>query len=159
MAISVQKVSTLVRTEFDVFDNANVPVLGLVNANFTKLLSLDGVNDLTVVTVTEVGNGRYEATFTPGSVGYWCLTIRNAVYNPRGWTDGFDVTISGPDLGQFVIDGYTYSQIMSLLGAALGGKVSGAPLNPVFKSLDGLSIRITATCDNNGNRTVVILSP
>jgi hypothetical protein len=159
MATSVQKVNTLVETEFDVFDIFNVPVLGLVNGDFTKFLSLNGVNNVIVVTVTEVANGRYNATFTPNAVGYWCLTIRNPTYNERGWTEGFDVTVSGPDLGVFVVDTYTYTQIMSLIGAALGGKISGAPLLPVFRSMDDTVNRITSICDANGNRTVVTLNP
>jgi hypothetical protein len=163
MSRSVQKVSTLVRADFTVYDSLNNKVTGLVNADFGKFLSVDGVASGVIVTVTEVNAGtrpgEYTATFTPPTTGVWYLLINNAANNPRGWDEDFDVTVTGPDLGVFVVDGYTYNQIMELLGAALAGKISGAPLNPVFKSMDNLATRITAVCDASGNRTSVTLTP
>lgn len=159
MARSVQKISVLLRSEFDVFDSSNNPVTGLVDGDFTKLLSLNGANSLIVVTVTEVGNGRYQANFTPNANGYWVLTIRNATYNKRGWTEGFDVDAAGYDLMSFIIDGFTLEQTLKLIAAFSNGKLSGAPLNPVFRSQDNTANRITATCDANGNRTAVTLTP
>jgi len=159
MPRSVQKVGLQIDAYLEVYDNANNPVLGLVNANFTKVLAFNGVLNATVVTVTEVGNGMYEATFTPGVIGSWHLLIRNAANNPRGWDETFDVTAAGPDLTTWVTDGYTYAQMLELTGAALLGKVSGGPANPVFRSMDDTANRISATCDVNGNRIVVNLTP
>jgi len=159
MPRSVQKVGFQIDAYLEVYTNAGVPVLGLVNANFTKYLAFNGVPNATVVTVTEVGNGMYEATFTPNTIGSWHLLIRNAVYNPRGWDETFDVTAAGPDLTTWVTDGYTYAQMLELTGAALLGKVSGGPANPVFRSMNDAANRISAVCDVNGNRIVVNLTP
>jgi hypothetical protein len=163
MSRSIQKVSTLVRTELTVFDSNDQRVTGLVNANFVKSLVFNGAVDPTIVTVTEIDAilrpGEYEVTFTPIFVGEWYLYIYQPTYNMRGWDEEFDVTVTGPDWGQRVIDGFTVAQIEALLGAAAMSKVSGAPLAPVFRSMDDLFNRITATCDASGNRLVVIFTP
>ena len=90
MARSAQSAGVL-RGSFTVYDVAHSPVTGLVNANFTKLLALDGVDNATAVTVTEIGNGRYTYTFA-ATAGYWFVLIRHATYAPRGFQDEYDVT-------------------------------------------------------------------
>lgn len=170
MPRSIQKAGVLVRTELIVFDDSTSPptrVTGLVNADFVKRLTLNGVTALTVVTVTEIDAinrpGEYTVTWTPpappGGVGEWFLYIYQATYNPRGWQEDYDVTVTGPDWGQRVIDGLTVAQAHALIAAANQGKVSGAPFLPVIRSQDDIADRITATCDANGNRTGMVLTP
>lgn len=89
------KVSTLAQAEIFVTTTAGVAVTGLSNSYFTKLLSKDGVNNATAITVVEVGNGRYNVSFTPGSVGFWELTVIDPTNNKYGWTEDFDVTVDG----------------------------------------------------------------
>lgn len=52
---------------------------------------------------------------------------------------------------------YTAEEIMRGIGAALAGKASGLPLSPVYRDMNDLKNRITATTDANGNRTSVTL--
>ena len=92
MSRSRQTVNVQIRGEFSVYDSSNAVVTGLVNTDFTRLLSYNGTNDTTTLTVTEVTSGRYTYTFTPASVGFWAVVIRHATYNPRGWEEDFDVT-------------------------------------------------------------------
>lgn len=92
---SVLKVSTTARVNFTVYDSSDAVVTGLVDGGFTKRLAKDGANDATTVTIAEIGNGRYTATFTPASTGNWYLLIFHATYNPRGWDETFDVTTDG----------------------------------------------------------------
>jgi hypothetical protein len=125
------------------------------------------VTALTPVTVTEIDPinrpGEYTVTWTspvaPGGVGEWFLYIYHPIYNPRGWQEEFDVTVTGPDWGQRVIDGYTVAQQTALIAAASEGKVSGGPLTPVIRASDDSADRIAATCDGNGNRLAVVLTP
>lgn len=131
----------------------------MVDADFTKILSLNGAPNATPVVVNEVGGGMYCARFTPTALGSWHLLIRNATYNPRGWDETFDVTAAGPDLTTWVTDGYTLAQMLELIGAVLLGKVSGGPANPVFRSMNDTVNRVSAVCDANGNRIVVNLAP
>lgn len=159
MPRSVQKVGALARAEFTVYDSTDAPVTGLLNSDFTKLLSLDGVPDATVVTVAEITNGRYEATFTPPVAGDWYLLIRQTAYNPRGWDESFDVNRAGSDIFSYVIDGYQLAQILESIGAMLLGEVSGGPGSPVFKSMDGLATRVAMVADSNGNRSSVVITP
>lgn len=59
-----------------------------------------------------------------------------------------------------VVDGsYTVGDMLYLLGAALGGKVSGMDSNsPVFRNAADTANAISATTDANGNRTAVTLT-
>jgi len=153
-----------------VFDTANAPVTGLVNGDFSKFLSVDGVNSAVVVTVSEIGNGRYQASFTPTSTGFWYLLITNATYNPRGWDEEFDVTTGGvlstSDIANGILllangveSGFTVQDTLRLMSGVLCGKVSGGPGSPVFRNMPDTANRVAATADASGNRTVVTLTP
>jgi hypothetical protein len=166
MPRSVHKISTLIRCEFEVFDSANNPVLGLVDGDFTKFLSANGVNSAIVVTITELANGRYTGTFTPNAATFWNLCIRNAAHNKRGWSEGFDVTADGVftindifDKADGVETGFTLRQALRLMAAVLCGKVSGGPDHPVFTNLQQTTSRVDSVADANGNRTTVTLTP
>jgi len=159
MPRSVQKVGIQIDAYLEVYDAANLPVVGLLDANFTKFLSLNGAPDATPVVVTEIGNGMYYASFTPAVIGSWELLVRNAVNNPRGWHETFDVTAAGPDLTTWLTDGYTLAQMLELIGAVLLGKISGGPGLPVFRSMNDVANRVSATCNANGDRIVVVLTP
>lgn len=166
MPRSVQRLGSLVRAEFTVYDGADAPVIGLADGAFTKLLSLNGAPDATPVAVAEIGGGRYEATFTPAFSGDWYLLVRQATFNPRGWDENFDVTVDGVyvindifDKADGVETGYTVRQSLRLMAAVLCGKVSGAPGTPVFRNMPDTANRVSATDTPAGNRTVVTLTP
>ena len=179
MARSVQKISTLIHMRLTVYDSSNNGVTGLVNANFNKFLTMNGATNATVVTVTEIANGDYDVSFTPGSTGFWSLRITNATYQPRGWFEDFDVTNGGNDLAGGVVtlssteettiantlldlpaavDTFTFRQILRLMGSYGGGKSSGGALNDTVRAIDNSKDRITATLDGNGHRTSVTLN-
>lgn len=119
MSRSQHKVSVLIRDEISVFDSSDAAVTGLVNGDFTKYLSKDGANDATAVTVTEIANGRYTVTFTPGSTGVWVLDVRHATHNKRGWRSVYDVTTEGPFSGT-----PQTGDCFARLGAPVGASVS-----------------------------------
>lgn len=167
---SVQKVSTLVRAELVVYDSNNDPVTGLVNGDFTKLLSKDGANSGVAVTVTEIANGRYSVTFTPNATGVWAVLVRHATYNKRGWQEIFDVTTDGvisiADASDGLLDrangiesGYTLRQVLRLVASILLGKASGGPTGSTFRDLNDSKDRVVATADANGDRTVMTVDP
>lgn len=96
MARSAQKVGTLVRAAFSVFDGIT-PVTGILPGAFASELSRNGVDNATAVTISEIGDGRYQASFTPPApdVGHWRLTVSHPTYAPRGFAEDFDVTTDG----------------------------------------------------------------
>jgi hypothetical protein len=165
MSRSLKKVSTEIRTVFVVYDSSDAAVTGLGDGDFTKRLTKDGANSATAVTIAEVGNGRYTATFTPAATGHFHLLVIHATHSPRGWQEDFDVTTDGaPSLSDItaailagVIEtGYTLKQTLRGLGAVLLGKTSSAPNATVFRSMDDSADRISAsTTDEDGNRTAV----
>lgn len=156
MSRSVQKVGNLIETEFTVYDDSDQPVTGLLNVDFQKFLSVNGASSAIPVTVSEIGSGRYETFFTPSVIGDWYLLIRQTTYNLRGWDESFDVNQAGSDIYSFKIDDFTLSEVLELIGAILCGNVSGGSSTPVFKSMDGSAIRVTAVADSSGNRTVTL---
>lgn len=163
MPRSVQKVGNLIETEFTVYDSLNAPVTGLTNSDFTKLLSINGTDSAIPVTVSEIGNGRYEAFFTPPVVGDWYLVIRNTTYNQRGWDESFDVTIDGQFSVEEIIEGdigsYSiYEALHILLGIAVGNiQKTGNAFN--FMAVNSTSTIVSATVDANGNRNVTGIYP
>lgn len=72
---------------FNVYTDENVPVTGLVQANFQILVAKDGGHSSVPVTIGETGDGRYWYRFTPSDVGEWFIVIRYAVEVPRGWSE------------------------------------------------------------------------
>jgi hypothetical protein len=162
----IQKVSTLTYCYLTVYDTANNPVTGLVNGDFTKLLAFNGANSGTPVTVTEIANGRYYASFTPATNGTWYLLVQQATYNPRGWDETITVTENGVlTVNELLdspaeVDGYSLRETAQLTSAALCGKVSGMGAgSPVFRDMNDSANRIAALCDGDGNRTSVTLTP
>ena len=55
------------------------------------------------------------------------------------------------------VDGYSLREAHRIYMAALGGKSSGGPANPVYRAADDSKARITSVADANGNRTAVTL--
>ncbi len=166
MPRSVQKINTLIRSEFEVYDFSNNPVLGLVTGDFDRLLSINGADSGIAITIAEVGDGRYSATFTPNATGFWNMCLRNSTYNPRGWSEGFDVTTDGVfdifDIftkADMVETGWDLQDTLRVMAAVLCGKVSGGPGTPAFTNLQQTATRVSAVADSSGNRTTVNLTP
>jgi hypothetical protein len=129
---SIAKVSTLVYIYFEVYDSSDVAVTGLVTGDFTKLLAKNGVDDATAVTVTEIGSGRYYASFTPATTGTWHVTIRNSTYNKRGWHETFDVTTNGPnmdDISARLPAALVGGRIDASVGAVANNAITAASIN------------------------------
>lgn len=72
---------------FIVHDADGNVVTGLVDGNFTRdLYDPDDteVSGSVTVTITELGDGKYKATFTPNKAGSWILTVYHSTYFPGG---------------------------------------------------------------------------
>jgi hypothetical protein len=166
MPRSVQQVNTLVRSYITVYNSNDAPVTGLTNVDFTKFLAFNSANSVIVVTVSEIGNGRYVATFTPNANGAWYLLVQNAANNPRGWDEEFDVNADGPITVDQIMDqpdeieiGFTLRQTMRLMSAILCGKASGGPGNSVFRNMPDTANRVVSVANASGDRTVMTLLP
>lgn len=61
------------------------------------------------------------------------------------------------DLAARVETGMTLRQALRILTAVLAGKSSGFPDSPVFRDVNDTKPRVTATLDDDGNRTAVTL--
>jgi len=81
-----------VRQRFVVIDDDLAPVTGLAAGVFTtKLFNPSGteVSDTVAVTISEVGGGVYEVTWTANAVGKWLLIVKNATYFSYGQYDTY----------------------------------------------------------------------
>lgn len=68
--------------------------------------------------------------------------------------------LSATDVFQYTPeDTYQFQELVRLWNAVLLGKASGLPSAPVYRSLGDDKDRVTATTDDDGNRTSVTLDP
>jgi len=69
------KQNEIIRYPFEVYDASDQPLTG-ESGNVVTRLTHNGANASEAVTVSEIGStGRYEATFTPTSLGTYKLTV------------------------------------------------------------------------------------
>jgi hypothetical protein len=97
---------------FQVLDANDAAVTGIANGSFTKRLwRPDGteVSGSVTVTVSELSNGYYEATFTPNVAGLWLLEVSNATYMPEGASEIYFVRAA-----DIALDG-EYDSVISTL--------------------------------------------
>lgn len=103
------------------------------------------------------------AAYAAGTAGFVIGTNLDTTVSSRLATAGYTAPPSAAVVAAAVealmADGFTWGESMRLFGAALAGKVSGAPGSPVFRSMDDAANRIAATADASGNRTAVTLTP
>ena len=77
------KLNTIAYDNLIVNDEDGNLITGLVNGDFTKKLynpSGSEVSSSITVTISELGNGLYRASFTPNATGAWTLLITNVTY-------------------------------------------------------------------------------
>ena len=139
MSRSLQKVNVLIRAYFTVYNSSNVAVTGLVDGDFTKRLTKDAANSAEAVTVAEIANGRYTATFTPNATGAWSLDITQATHNPRGWKETWDVTTDGAWSGT-PQTGDSFARLGAPAGASVSADVAAIPAAVGALTKDGLTL-------------------
>lgn len=164
MSWSIQANGVLVRSYFTVYDVSNAPVTGLVDGDFTKLLAFNGAVSVIPVTVTEIGGGRYFASWTPSANGDYYLVVRNAIYNPRGWDEEYTVTTDGvidiaEILSALVEPGFSLSRVLRIIASAVAGKSTGGPAGFIARNLPDTADQVTGAADGSGNRTAATYGP
>lgn len=76
--------------EFTVIDDADTPVTGLTENDFTTVLynpsgtEVSNISGGVPITISEIGDGIYKLLFTPDELGNWELIMYNATYFPWG---------------------------------------------------------------------------
>lgn len=115
--------------------NGTIQAIGNLSGAITPYTELSPQN-----LAAAVWEALASAYNTPGSMGEK-LNDAGSAANP--WTE--------------VIDGtYTASDLLKLMAASAAGELAGSPGGPILiKSVNGSTVRITATVDANGNRTSV----
>jgi hypothetical protein len=119
------------------------------------------------VAMTESSDGFYTGNFALGSIADGDHIVKfqtttdfygSGILSVK---DGAEVVPSTFNPSSDTIEGtLTHNAMMKLQTAALTGKVSGSPDGPiVIKGVDGSTTRISATVDEDGNRTAVTLTP
>ena len=119
------------------------------------------------VAMTESSTGFYTGNFALGSIddGDYIVKFQTTTdFYGSGILsvkDTAEVVPSTFNPSSDTIEGtLTHNAMMKLQTAALTGKVSGSPDGPiVIKGVDGSTTRISATVDEDGNRTAVTLTP
>ena len=166
MSRSVEAVGAQIIETITVFDGTGTEVTGLVNADFTKSLTKDGVaQSVAGVAVAEIGAGEYKVTFTPASAGTWRLRVEQSsgnAYNKKGWQETYRVTTDGfPSVAAiaaavwaYVLEaGFSAGRILRIAAAALGGKSTGGRANFTARDLADSENMIVGSADADGDRT------
>ena len=139
--------------------------LTLIARVFTKTGSQQGSD--VAMTISTTNLGFYTGDFPLGAIsdGDYIVKFQTTTdFYGSGILsvkDGAEVALSTFDPTSDTIEGtLTHNAMMKLQTAALTGKVSGSPDGPiVIKGVDGSTTRISATVDEDGNRTAVTLTP
>lgn len=87
MATLTGKKDSVLYDDFRVVNSSNVEVTGLVAGDFTIYLynpSNTEVSGSIPVSITELGNGNYRASYTPNATGLWFLMLIHATHFPEG---------------------------------------------------------------------------
>jgi len=87
MSLILGKVGSTTHEDFTVVDAGYNLISGLTDGDFTNDLfdpSGASVGGSVLVTVSELGNGHYRASFIPNEVGMWYLSIYHATHFPWG---------------------------------------------------------------------------
>lgn len=170
---AVVATGALITEVISVFDANDAGVAGLLNASFTKFLYKDGVVDATAVTVTEIANGDYKVTFTPGSAGVWHLRVTHATYNKRGFEMTFVSTADGvltlagiaAAVWGFVVESanalsFTAARMLRIIAAGMAGaKNTASQTNVQYSDLAGDEVMISGTANANGDRSNITYGP
>ena len=146
-ALAASAVSEI-QTGLSTLDAAAVrTALGLASANLdTQLSTISGYVD------TEVAAIKAKTDNLPANPA----AVGSAMTLTSGERDSVAAALL--DLANGVETGYTLRQVLRILAAAMGGKLSGAATTTVaIRSITDSKDRITATVDSDGNRSAVTL--
>lgn len=127
------KINVARKLIFEIFNSTTgLPQSGVSTGTLTVTLLFNAVtpsSPIPSVTLTELGNGRYLAVYTPNVLGYWYLSVRDPVDNPQGWVD--EITCTQLTLDDFVTTG---SAVLNAIAIA----VLTFPLSSIEVSIRGI---------------------
>lgn len=90
------ELNVLLVDDFVVTDEWGTIVTGIPIVDFTAELYDPAGNEVSssyVITITELGNGKYRITFLPNILGDWILTVYHSLYFPAGKTANYNCTL------------------------------------------------------------------
>lgn len=141
-------------TTVDLFKGAVIALIGGTGAGQARLITAYSAGRVATVTPAWVINPAsgtlFEIRGGAADVQAWLTTAPNALASGRVDASAGAIPIT--------LDGKTVEQILQLMAAVLLGKVSGLPGSGVFRSINDTANRVSATSDNDGNRSAVTLN-
>ena len=126
---------------------------GKVDGDFTKRLYKNGESSSVTVTVTEISNGYYKATFTPDAEGLWALALEEGGLK---WEDSYLVETAVVDEVVETNSSVTLKEALSVVLAATAGVTENS--QKIFKDPSGTNTRIQAVLSDT-DRTAIVLTP
>lgn len=133
-----------------VFDLADAPKTGLVDADFTtQTVVKDGAVSALAITITEINAGTrpgaYDVAFTPDTDAEYSIRIAHPTYAVRGFIFEFTSTADGP-LTLALIRAYLDANSTKLanLDATVSSRASAAMLTDVQTDVDELQTSVAA---------------
>ena len=93
MVKTIIKKDEIAYDDIIVSDSSGNLITGLVDGNFTKYLydsTGSEVSSSITVSITELGNRAYRASFTPNATGNWMLQVIHSTYFPESKSDNYE---------------------------------------------------------------------
>ena len=161
------KSGEVLEEDFTVVASDGTLVTGLVDGNFTrKLYDEDGneVSGSITITITELDNGNYRASFTPDNPGMWFMVIYHATYFPWGKSDSiqvfdndFDSIDDSLDNIALTINDMTSSinnMSISLDNVTIAVNDMTSSINDISISLDNIALSINDMTSSINNMSI-----
>lgn len=169
-SFAAQLVSTSATADFDDYDNTTNALTGIqarVNAALVAL-GLDHLLSTSVSGSDVANNSMFAKLVSSSATADWddFVNTTDSLQSIRDFATTINSAISAlndltaAEVFQYTPeDTYQFQELIRLWNAVLLGLVSGLPSAPIFRSLGNDKDRVTATTDDDGNRTVVTLDP
>lgn len=140
---------------FTVIDSNYQFITGLTGFSTTLISPSEVVYSDELITITELGSGRYKSEFEPDATGNWYIEVRNETYFPYGKSDVIEVdTVEAMYNRLMGLNHENY--VLDTIGYNIDGKATVAKIHLYTDT--GLTdefatYQTTSTYDVDGNMT------
>jgi hypothetical protein len=140
------KINVAMVDDFTVLDLSENRKSGITLTEFTKELynpSGTEVSGSITITITELGNGNYRASFTPNAIGIWKLNIFHPTYFPKGQEGTYKIYTEDVDSSTLVTQKFSFNDAVYLNTTGAGTAGTTYPTGTFYQPSDNLADTLT----------------
>ena len=140
------KINVAMVDDFTVLDLSENRKSGITLTEFTKELynpSGTEVSGSITITITELGNGNYRASFTPNAIGIWKLNVFHPTYFPKGQEGTYKIYTEDVDSSTLVTQKFSFNDAVYLNTTGAGTAGTTYPTGTFYQPSDNLADTLT----------------